>query len=166
MVKEKDCKSQRGLSLIEILPVLAVITTLFSFLLGAWGIAHKYTLNAIAARTYAFETLNYRANYMYFNDARLGEQENKSSYEQTGVRYHGVGFRSPEDFTAPIAPIRYLSNNSSIQTGPSSLHGRRIWDDNSFQRRQEILSESLGNLNHVWVTVGHGICINAECGGD
>ena len=156
----KDRKNEKGMSLIEILPILIVVTTLFSFLLGAWGIAHKHTLNSIAARTYAFDTLNHRANVTYFNDVR----SEKNSYEQTESRYHGIGTNNPQEFSAPIVPIRYSSNREPARTGSVSLHIQRIWDG-LVERNVEIQAEPLANINHVWVTVGYGICINANCGG-
>jgi len=154
-------KNQRGMSIIEILPIVAVIATLFSFLLGSWGIAHKSTLSSIAARTYAFETFNNRANLMYFSDLR----SSTNSYEATELRYHGVGSNLPDEFSAPVVPIRYVANfQGGALTGANELHTQRIWDEDAFDRQQEIDPNNLGNLNHVWVTVGHGICLNANCG--
>lgn len=161
MCEKKSRDNEKGMSLIEILPLVIVITTLFSFLLGAWGIGHKNTLSSIAARTYAFDTLNNRANVMYFTDVRGSF---KNSYESTESRFHGVGYGSP-DFSAPVAPIRYVAGVAIPQSGPTSLHVNSIWGDNQYQRGAEI-TRNMGNLNHVWVTVGHGICINATCGGN
>jgi type II secretory pathway pseudopilin PulG len=157
----KATKNQRGMSIIEILPIVAVIATLFSFLLGSWGIAHKSALSSIAARTYAFDTFNNRANLMYFSDIR----SINDSYEATGLRYHGVGSSQPDQFSAPIVPIRYVANvQGGALTGANELHTQRIWDEDTFDRQREIDPNNLGNLNHVWVTVGHGICLNTNCG--
>lgn len=160
MSEKKNHDNEKGMSLIEILPLVIVMTTLFSFLLGAWGIAHKNILSSIAARTYAFDSFNNRANVMYFNDVRSV----LNSYELTQSRFHGVGYGNP-DFSAPIVPIRYVAGASIARTGPTSLHTNSIWGDNQYQRGAEITTD-MGDLDHVWVTVGYGICINANCGGN
>lgn len=159
MERFKDRKKQKGMSLIEILPIVIVITTLFSFLLGVWGIAHKHTLSSIAARTYTFDTLNNRANYVYFNDVRAVT----NSYEQTESRYHATGFGNP-DFSAPVVPVRYIAEKGAVRTGAASLHRQGIWQDGLAERNVEMQASSFSEINHVWVTVGYGICINANCG--
>jgi hypothetical protein len=168
MRKADQRKHEHGMSLIEILPVVIVVTTLFSFLLGAWGIAHKHTLSSIAARTYTFETLNHRSNVMYFSDARPSDRLNKSSYEETELRYHGHGYSDPQDFSAPMVPIRYTTDRGPAQAGSTELHRNGIWQQGGmFDRNREIqLTGPVAGINHVWVTVGYGICINTRCGGN
>ena len=166
MLKKKNRNKEKGMSLIEILPIFIVITTLFSFLLGAWGISHKHILTSIAARTYAFETLNNRSTFIYFNDTRSGVRAYKGSYEATESRYHGIGRNQPGNFSAPVVPIRYIANKNTVRrTGPDSLHIQGMWDT-GYERGQEITPGNLQDLDHIWVTVGHGICINARCGGN
>jgi len=163
MRKQKKRDGEKGMSLIEILPLVIVITTLFSFLLGAWGIAHKNILSSIGARTYAFETFNNRADVTYFSDNRASLSRN-DSYEATESRYHGVGYDSPNEFSAPITPLRYVAGASVVNSGQESLHKDGLWNNDQFQRGQEIQRGSVSEITHVWITVGYGICINSNCG--
>lgn len=162
-VKNKDIQSKKnkesGMSLFEAIPIIIVMATLFGFLLGAWGIAHKNILTSIAARTYAFETFNNRSNLMYFNDIR----SETSSYEVTNLRYHAIGTQNPEEFSAPTVPIRFPAA-TAVNTGSNDIHRTLIWENPEYQPYQEIQSDQLANLNSVWVTIGYGICINQVCG--
>ena len=164
-VENKDIQSKKnkesGMSLVEAVPIIIVMASLFGFLLGAWGIAHKSILTSIAARTYAFETFNNRANLIYFNDIR----SERASYEVTNLRYHAIGTQSPAEFSAPTVPIRYPSR-AAVNTGANEIHISTIWENPQYQPYQEIEPNQLANLNSVWVTIGYGICVNHECGGD
>lgn len=162
MLKPKKPDGEKGMSIIEILPLVIVMTTLFSFLLGAWGIAHKNILTSIGSRTYAFETFNYRANLVYFNDTR----SESASYEATESRFHGAGYRNPSDFSAPIVPIRYVANQATANAGSPTLHRQDLRSQAQYERGQEIQQGPVNQINHVWVTIGYGICINANCGGN
>lgn len=163
-VKNKDIKKEKnkesGMSLFEAVPIIIVMATLFGFLLGAWGIAHKNILTSIAARTYAFETFDNRSNLMYFNDKRA----ERNSYEVTNLRYHAIGTQTPDEFSAPTVPIRFPASTAQ-NTGANDLHITTIWTESQFQPYQEIEPSQLVNLNSVWVTIGYGICLNADCGG-
>ncbi len=162
--------SQRGLAIVEALPLLFVFLILLSFGLGSFGVIHTAILNSIAARTYAFETFRHRSNLNYFRDAR---QEKISTYVDTANRLHGVQSdmmvgRTDDAFWATERTVSmglgqklYLEKSrSDIATHNSVLPGSGLAE------KKKISEQGQGKLeaNPTWVILEYGICLNSRCG--
>lgn len=152
--KNKD--SEKGFSLLEVLPLIIVITSLFAFLIGLWGMTHKHILHAISSRNYAFETFNHRANLTYFNDSRSVT----NSYEESGLRFHASGDGSGDTLKALVTPIRFPAEQERDNQNPD-YHRRQIFNESIIPAQ----GEGTGDGTILpWVLVAHGICLNAGCG--
>lgn len=160
MEKLEDKSSESGMSLLETLPLIIVISSLIGFMLGFWGMVHKNILNSIAARNYAFETFRNRSNLTYFSDV----SGLKDSYAQSNMRFHAIGSSSSVgEIKAHATPFRFPASKT-VQAGNADLHGQRIWE--SIQKGVEVPEGLSPNLTHSWVMVGYGICLNAICEGN
>ncbi len=154
--KIKSKKGQEGMSLIETIPLVLVLATLLTFLLGFWGITHRHVLHSIAARTYAFETFRNRANLMYFIDQG---NDAGNQYSRTLHRYHAIrGASSTDNFIAASMPIRYPTSDTA--SNEPNVHTNEIWQPGRIptEGRAQV------SANPVWIMVGYGICLSAGCG--
>lgn len=166
LVKKKSLKikpipknrvKEKGMSLIETIPLILIMATLLTFLLGFWGVTHRHVLHSIAARTYAFETFRHRANLTYFVD-----QGGDSSvhYNVTKQRYHAIrGANANEQFIAASIPIRFPTSNE-IQGNRKEVHTNEIWNETRLPEN----GRAQVSASPVWVMVGYGICLSAGCG--
>ncbi|MGH1468900.1 MAG: hypothetical protein ACRBBP_08495 [Bdellovibrionales bacterium] len=151
---QKDQKNQQGMSMLESLPLILVLAGLIGFLLGMWGMTHKNTLHSIAARNYAFETFNHRANLTYFNDVRSVNH----SYVASGLRFHAIGDGDGGSLKALTTPVRFPA--STAVSEPAELHTQRIWESS----KVPVMGEATVGTKLSWVMVGYGICLNSRCG--
>lgn len=158
MLKKQASKrwsNEKGMAVIEAVPLLVIFVMLLSFGLGFYGAIHTATLNSIAARTYAFETFRQRSNLTYFREDGSG-LNSPMHYKNKGFRYHGVSHESDQRllFVSTVRPM-------SIGRGPASeadfsTHNTKVFDLE--KRNQEV------NVNPMWIMVGYGICIDSRCG--
>lgn len=159
----KDARSilanERGLAMIETVPLLVLFVVLMSFGMGFFGVVHTAILHSIAARTYSFETFRQRTNLYYYREDGSGEQAGKSiNFTKKGWRYHAVQHETDarDKFVATTRPIalgRAIASTDSSET----THNKTIISE--LLPRNERVS-----VNPVWVMVGYGICLNASCG--
>src|SRR5690606_25429703 len=66
MLKPKALQNEKGMAILEIIPISIICVLLLSFSFGFFGVIHTGILNSIAARNYAFETFNHRTDLSYF----------------------------------------------------------------------------------------------------
>ncbi len=147
--------NQRGLALIETLPLLVVFIMLMGFALGLFGVVHTSVLHSIGARTYNFETFRNRANLAYFREEGSGIA-NPLYLGTKGWRWHGVQAEegSPDEIIATARDISF--GRSPAAEASEDIHNSKIF---SLQTRNRDVS-----VSPVWVMVGYGMCLNAECG--
>jgi len=155
----KHLKNEKGMAMIEAVPLLVMFVVLLSFSLGFFGVVHTAILNSIAARAYAFETFRDRTNLNFF-------REDGSAVKGLGPLYLGVkGFRFHAIQNEGDKRQLFIPTTRSIAMGqeepqkPSTkdLHNSQIYDIPTMNDRVDV--------NPVWVMVGYGICLNAACGG-
>lgn len=152
--------NQRGLAMIETLPILVIFLVLISFSLGFFGVVHTAILNSIAARTYAFETFRNRADLSYFRDRDDPTQGAPKLYYNKGFRFHTVNDERRGGDVGPFATARPLAIGREIQSSGAGVQEHNI----------EIFSISGRNrtggveASPAWVMVGYGICVTAACG--
>jgi len=153
-----------GMALIESLPLLIIFVVLMSYGLGMWGATHRGILSSISARTYAFQTFRNRTNLSYHKDTPA---DKNPQFRGIGFRFHGIQSynASSEDagFFATKLPLAFgqgAIKQHLAEREPSSrpqLHNESI--HNLPQRNREV------GVNPIWIMVGYGMCISADCGG-
>ena len=151
--------NERGLAMIETVPLLVLFVVLMSFGMGFFGVVHTAVLHSIAARTYSFETFRQRTNLYFYREDGSGEQVSLSiNYSKKGWRYHGVQHETDArtKFVATTRPIA-LGRAIASQDASETTHNKTIISE--LLPRNERVS-----VNPVWVMVGYGICLNASCG--
>jgi hypothetical protein len=153
-------KNQKGLAMIETLPILVIFLVLIAFSLGFFGIVHTGILNSIAARAYAFETFRNRADLSYFRDKGDPTQGAPKLYFNKGFRFHTINDENRAGDVGPYATARPLAIGREIQSSGASVQDHNV----------EIFSISGRNrtggveASPAWVMVGYGICVRAACG--
>lgn len=155
--KFKNRKNQSGLAIIETLPILVIFIMLIGYGLGFFGVVHSSILNSIAARNYAFETFRNRTNLEYFRDRKSGSED---LYSNIGNRTHGINAEQTSGGTGVYATTRPLAIGREIERSPASQVDHNLQVFNIIGRNRQGGVE----VSPVWIMVGYGICINANCG--
>lgn len=184
--KRKNKKSEKGMAIIESLPVLFMLVLVFNFTLGFFGAIHSGILNSIASYNYSLETFRFRSNLVYFRPG--GDTTN---YAKSQNRVHGTvqdgsedsGDNKIEDKKWPATmrgiTFNYKSdsadrNLASIQNGKNSKIGMLesshdfktspldgdIW---SIKAKSVPTAGQAAQTARVWIKTVYGICLNAEC---
>ena len=161
MLKSKSPrKSQKGMAVMELIPIMVIIVILINYSLGFFGAIHTGILNSMAARNYAFETFRNRSNLVYLRDFIGSEGTNYAKYNQ---RWHAsISDKAPASSGQPnfIATERRIDFLGKAQeTGNSDLHNKQIGsviDGKRFTANE--------GVNPIWVRPQYGICLTAKCG--
>ena len=140
--------NQKGVAMVEMLPLLAIFILLFGLLFGFWSSIHSGTLNSISARRYAFEVLNNRTHFIYHRDTRAPEGA-ISYYEADGKRFFAT-VKSQSD-------ILLEANKRSFNLFNEA--GLRITGEPPCRYKNE-KGECI-----IKIKTGYGICIDVDCGG-
>lgn len=150
-------EDEKGIALVETLPLLFIFLLLLGYGMGFFGIVHTSTLNTIAARTYAFETFRNKSNLEYFRDRR-------HNFTELGARYHSIATelsvedRSLDEFVATSRPISIGVEPSSQARGDVDMHNSRIFEIQDGVRNRGV------STSPVWIMSGYGMCIDFRCG--
>jgi len=149
-------RNQKGLAMLEAVPLIVIFVVLTSFSLGFFGLVHTAILHSIGARTYAFETFRQRTNLYYFRENGSGITR-PINYSRKQWRYHAVGHESDSRdlFVATDRPIS-IGRTTANADANVDTHNQQIF---AILPRNERVS-----VSPAWVMVGYGICLNAECG--
>ena len=131
-----------------------IFVVLIGYALGLWGVTHSAALYAIGTRSYTFETLNHRANYTYFRDREGGAL---LDYQETGMRMHFTGPNPAPQVMADTRPI-YIHRQLTNRRGNVQDHNERLYSIAPRNREGGV------EVNPVWLRIGYGICLNANCG--
>ena len=150
--------SQKGIALLETIPLLVIFVMLMSFGMGIFGAIHTAILNSIAARTYSFENFRQRTNLNYNREDGTGLTPSKViSFYKKGWRYQAVQHENdPRNLF--ISTVRPIALGRTVASGDSTetTNNQSIY---ALQPRNDRIS-----VNPVWIMVGYGICLNAGCG--
>lgn len=158
-------KNQKGMAIIEMIPILIVILLLVNFSIGFFGVIHTGILNSIAARNYAFETFRHRSDLMYF--ATNSADNAKIAYNLDQQRMHttlsetAIGSGSQGDTRATSRTIDFFDfqTRAADEVGTSKdYHSQQV---NTVQDSVRFEGEG---VNPVWIKTAYGICINDKCG--
>jgi hypothetical protein len=161
MLKPKVLKNQKGMAIMELIPIMVIIVMLVNYSLGFFGAIHTGILNSMAAKNYAYETFQHRANLTYLRD------NDKSavpvSYDKIGRRWHASisdkagPMTGDDDFVATERRIDFLEKND--ETGTKDVHNKQI--DTVIDGKRFTANDG---VNPIWVRPQYGICLNAKCG--
>ncbi|MGZ3723897.1 MAG: hypothetical protein ACXVA9_13230, partial [Bdellovibrionales bacterium] len=87
----KILRSQKGIALLETVPLMVIFVMLMSFGMGLFGVVHTAILHSIAARAYSFETFRQRTNLHYFREDGSGLVKSTAmNFTKKGWRYHAI----------------------------------------------------------------------------
>ena len=172
----KNFNNQRGIAILEILPVIVMFIAFFSLLFGFWGAIHSGTLQSIAARHYSFEVINLRTHIEIHRDyttttpQSIGRKDlyNRQSYRSFAV-VHSQGRPDPE-LVARTRGIGFFSDinrensqepEGNFQAAPGSSSAPNYIGTRFEQALPH--SELHPPRNPLWIMTGYGICLQAQC---
>jgi hypothetical protein len=156
----KTLRNEKGMAMIEAVPLLVMFVVLLSFSLGFFGVIHTAILNSISARAYAFETFRDRTNLNFFREDGSALKSLGPLWLGTkGFRYHAIQNENDRRslFIPTTRTIAVGKEEPEKQTSRDT-HNQQIY---TIQDRQ---ANTRVDVNPVWVMVGYGICLNAACG--
>ena len=169
-------QNQKGISTVELIPVLLLFALMFNYGLGFFGVIHSGILNSIAARNYAFETFRNRPNLNYLRDSADMAQDSTAiqaqRYGLVQFRFHGIiSETSPNDtWHVTRRPLKFTEaqqgqiNNVGTNADHNQLV-RQIADNGDAKTVfvNESPDEGKSGVSPVWIQVLYGICLNAQC---
>lgn len=169
--------NQKGISTIELIPVLLLFALLFNFSLGFFGVIHSGILNSIAARNYAFETFRNRANVTYLRDipasgSSLTSDAQDARYTKDNFRFHGIiseGHGSNKEtwiVTARALKFTDLKNGTESTTTASDHNQVRAVADNG--KASDVFTgrtpeDGKAGISPVWLKTLYGMCLTSTC---
>ncbi len=152
--------NNKGMAVLEIIPIITVIVLLLNFSIGFFGSIHTGILQSISSRNYAFETFSNRSDLIYFRNT-ITSSSDLISYQESGMRIHGTKTEDDNSirFTASTRNIAFFEkkNAAEIEGNDGNSH---IETSNLASGRNEKLS-----VNPIWIKTTYGICLNSECKG-
>jgi hypothetical protein len=156
---------QKGMAIIELLPILVIFTLIINFAFGFFGVIHTGILNSIACRNYAFDTFNNRSSLFYFRDNDLPINP---FYYKMGSRFHSIVSEK-----SPTGSIIFFATGREVSiTGISDFQGEsEAFHNNENSELMKLSQKKAGDRydgegsNPVWIKSMCGICITAKCGG-
>ena len=167
-------KNQKGLVILETIPIIWVMFVLMGATLGSWGIVHTATLNSIAARNYIFFIFNNRADLSYLRDFSQQEYPGTPLAMDTSRKYfRGKGKRfsyinkenvSSGDSTE-YATRRRVSFGDNLQTDIVNNRTNLLTpsDHNRVYNQVSSGGRNKKRVHKAWIMVGYGICLCANC---
>lgn len=162
MVVSEKRKNQKGMAMIETIPILVIFLVLLGYGLGYFGVVHTGILHSIAARNYAFETFRNRTNLSYFRDRQGTDPNAKVLYSNIGNRVHGINSEEATEPDVVVATSRRL-DFSKART-PSNVseaqHNNEVFTITGRNRKGQL------ETSPVWIMISYGICLDALCGGE
>ena len=175
--KRKFKKSEKGMAIIESIPVLFMLVLVFNFSLGFFGAVHTGILNSIASYNYSLETFRFKSNLMYFRPG-----DGKTNYALTKNRVHGttqdgsLALPDKEDKTRWPATVRGITFNYVKDDPKRGLASKYGESDREFKQRTSTSNiwwaksdykPTEGNsiqTPRIWIKTVYGICLTTDCG--
>lgn len=161
--KNSPILNNKGMAVLEMIPVIIVVMVMLRYSLGFFGVIHSATLQSIAARNYSFETFRHRSRLTYLRE--IGA-ERRSQYLK-GVRIHGI---SDENFTeSSSGDAEWVVSRRDITYPPreadllgSNQFSSRINDQKNIAPARRFTDAD--GVNPVWISIRYGMCIDFKCG--
>lgn len=152
-------KSEKGMAMLEIIPIMAIFALIINYGLGFFGVIHSGILQSIAARNYTFETFRNRANLEYFRDIPTSATV---KYKRSEARYHGiVNKNSSNDWIATSRGIRFTDRSPAEAIGNQNHNQQSI----TTIKNDQLVADSIVSegVDPVWLKTKYGICLTARC---
>jgi len=127
--------------------------------LGFFGAIHSGVLGSMAARNYAFETFQHRANLTYLRD---NDPDSVAvQYRDFGMRWHAnVSDKTPANsndrFIATARRIDFLGKTDDTGNA-NDIHNKQV---NTVVDGKRYTSSD--GVNPVWVRTQYGVCLDAD----
>ena len=167
--------NQKGLVILESIPLILVMFVLLGATLGSWGIVHTAIMNSIASRHNAFFVLNHRSELAYKRDFGRRQYPNttlidphQEFFTEKGRRFF---FVQDEDFdnsrknsTATLRFVNFIAKDETYDGQPNFLRTALDHRDIMNQRVQDLGQENRTKVAKAWIMVAYGICLTATCG--
>jgi hypothetical protein len=163
MLAKKLLKNEKGIAVVEMIPIIVIVLMLLSFSLGFFGVIHTGILNSMAARNYAFETFNHRTDLGYFRSDIPGDID--TAYHDFQSRVHAIASdkrsRSSKDSQVTSRDITIgwnVTETEYVSEGSEQYHNQEVYNvRDGFRYTNE-------GVNPVWIQTSYGICLNSICG--
>ena len=158
----KTINNEDGTATLEAIPLIVIFVIFFAYGLGLFGAIHSGILLSISSRTYAFETFRNRTNTNIFRYSANAHNGNLIYYDKIGFRFH---LTYDHVFTGGniIAVDKRIA--MGLQREPQgddeTTHAINIYDDVITGERNKTVG-----VDPIWLAIGYGLCINAQCGAD
>lgn len=174
-------KKEKGMAVLESIPILFMLVLVFNFSLGFFGAIHSGILNSIGAYNYAFETFRYRSNLMYFRPGVDNKNYKLSLNRVHGVVKDGTEQDADEDKTSWPTTIRDITFNTvqtSLAPGRSQDYSNgaltktvdrryagRTDRTNVWFATSEYAPDGTATIQtpRIWIKTVYGICVTADC---
>lgn len=149
-------QNDKGMAIIEMIPIIIVIVLLMNYAIGFWGAIHSGVLNSIAARNYAFETFRHKSNLVYFRG------ENAKNFFKVGQRVHTIAIENDSsDLTVATARnIDFLKMRSIASAEIQGSEGQHDQEPSKVVEGKRFEGQG---VNPIWIKSAYGICLNAAC---
>lgn len=177
-------KSEKGMAMVETIPVLFMLVLVFNFSLGFFGAIHSGILSSISSYNYAMETFRFRSNLMYFRPGG-----NVTNYSASKNRVHGttkegsefsaVGAEDKGRWPAAVRGITFnfvptddkknLKGALDASGGETTdrAFGNKSSESNIWHADSNYIPQEGGTAiqtPRIWIKTVYGICITADCG--
>ena len=179
-------KNNRGLAMLEALPIIMLMFVLMGATLGSWGIVHTAILNSIAARNFTFFYFNNRSDLSYLRDFagpdgyglfdnitdKYFRKDGQGTNDGMGKRFFYIwAENTPEDAqgvmpaTLRRVDFRNLRTASDDESNILSDGAHSTVDNiNPGEATKMEAGKAEGEKRKAWIMVGYGICLDANCG--
>lgn len=156
-------KTQRGLGMIELVPVLMIFALLLNFTFGLFGVVHSGILNSVAARNYAFETFRNRSHLNRLRDAINSDKD--VTYFKFGQRIHGTlseNVNQSYEWIVTERSIKFSQIGPELKSSDSQDDHSRVYQIRDPGSAKEVYNQNEGIFS-VWLRTVYGICLNRRC---
>ena len=174
-------KSEKGMAIIESIPVLFMLVVIFNFSLGFFGAVHSGILNSISSYNYTLETFRFKSNLMYFRPGGATTNYFKSKNRVHGTIQEGsVALSSKEDrgkWPVTLRGITFNYQQGDAKRGLANVNtGGGVESERNFAGRgnssniwfaKSDYAPTDGNAiqtPRIWVKTVYGICLTTDCG--
>lgn len=158
-------KNQKGMAVMEMIPIMIVIILLVNFSIGFFGVIHTGILNSIAARNYAFETFRHRSNLTYFMTNSEVNAAANIAFDISQERMHitmsesAVGKGGNDTIvTTRLIDFFDFGQRQAEEVGDKGDHKEKVYNVIDGKRNEDIA------VNPVWIKSAYGICLSTPCG--
>ncbi len=160
-IKTNPLNNEKGIAMIEIIPIIAVFVLLLNFSIGFFGVIHSGILASIGARNYTFETFQFRSNLNYFRDNSTAVY---FTYYSIGYRFHANISENNTDgfYFSSLRPIKFTDVKGVNDPAGNAEEHRKLAAIQEGKLASDVgVSEG---VSPVWIKTLYGICMTASCG--